>query len=42
MPLKKPSTRKSPRALKIQKPEEGEGYSPIVARQLEFVSKRSP
>jgi hypothetical protein len=39
MPLKKPSTRKSPRAPKLQELEIGEGSSPVVARQLEFTPK---
>jgi hypothetical protein len=39
MPLKKPTTRKSPRAEKLQEPEVGEGSSPVVARQLEFSPK---
>jgi hypothetical protein len=42
MPLKKPSTRKSPRAPKPQEPEVGEGSSPAVARQLEFTPKPTP
>ena len=42
MPLKKPSTRKSPRAPKPHEPEEGEGSSPTVARQLEFTPKLMP
>jgi hypothetical protein len=42
MPPKNPSTRKSPRAPKIQEPEAGEGSSPAVARQLEFVAKPVP
>jgi hypothetical protein len=39
MPPKKPSTRKSPRAPKLQESEIGEGSSPAVARQLEFTPK---
>jgi hypothetical protein len=39
MPLKKPSTRKSPQAPKLQESEIGEGSSPTVARQLEFTPK---
>jgi hypothetical protein len=39
MSPKKPSTRKSPRALKLQESEIGEGSSPVVARQLEFAPK---
>jgi hypothetical protein len=39
MPPKKPSTRKSPRAPKLQESEVGEGSSPAVARQLEFTPK---
>jgi hypothetical protein len=39
MPTKKPSTRKSPRPLKLQKLETGEGSSPMVARQLDFTPK---
>jgi hypothetical protein len=39
MPLKKPSTRKSLRAPKLQESEVGEGSSPAVARQLEFTPK---
>jgi hypothetical protein len=39
MPLKKPSTRKSPRVPKTQESEIGEGSSPTVTRQLEFSSK---
>jgi hypothetical protein len=42
MPPKKPSTRKSPRAPKLQEPEAGEGSSPAVARQLEFSPKPMP
>jgi hypothetical protein len=42
MPLKKPTTRKSPRAPKLQEPEVGEGSSPTVARQLEFSPKPVP
>jgi hypothetical protein len=39
---KKPTTRKSPRAPKLQEPEVGEGSSPVVARQLEFAPKPVP
>jgi hypothetical protein len=39
MPPKKPSTRKSLGAPKLQESEVGEGSSPAVARQLEFTSK---
>jgi hypothetical protein len=39
MPPKKPSTRKFPRAPKLQESEIGEGSSPAVARQLEFSPK---
>jgi hypothetical protein len=39
MPPKKPTTRKSPRAPKLQEPEVVEGSSPVVARQLEFAPK---
>jgi hypothetical protein len=39
---KKPTTRKSPRAPKLQEPEAGEGSSPAVARQLEFTPKPVP
>jgi hypothetical protein len=39
MPPKKPSTRKSPWAPKLQESEIGEGSSPAVARQLEFTPK---
>jgi hypothetical protein len=39
MPLKKPSTRKSLRAPKLQELEVGEGSSPAVVRQLEFTPK---
>jgi hypothetical protein len=42
MPLKKPTTRKFPRAPKLQEPETGEGSSPTVARQLEFTPKPMP
>jgi hypothetical protein len=42
MPPKKPTTRKSPRAPKLQEPEVGEGSSPAVARQLEFAPKPVP
>jgi hypothetical protein len=42
MPPKKPTTRKSPRAPKLQEPEVGEGSSPVVARQLEFSPKPVP
>jgi hypothetical protein len=42
MPPKKPSTRKSPRAPKLQEPEAGEGSSPAVVRQLEFSPKPVP
>jgi hypothetical protein len=39
MPLKKPSTRKSPRATKLQESEVGEDFSPSVEIQLEFSPK---
>jgi hypothetical protein len=39
MPPKNPSTRKSPRAQKLQESEIGEISSPVVARQLEFTPK---
>jgi hypothetical protein len=39
MPPKKRTTRKFPRAPKLQEPEAGEGSSPTVARQLEFAPK---
>jgi hypothetical protein len=42
MPPKKPTTRKSPRELKLQEPEMGEGSSPTVARKLEFTPKPVP
>ena len=42
MPLKKPTTKKYPRAPKLQEPEVGEGSSPMVARQLEFSPKTMP
>jgi hypothetical protein len=42
MPPKKTSTRKSPRAPKLQEEEVGEGSSPTVARQLEFAPKPVP
>jgi hypothetical protein len=40
MPPKKPSTRKSPRATKLQESEVGEGSSQEFVRQLEFSPKR--
>jgi hypothetical protein len=42
MTLKKPTTRKYPRAPKMQELEVGEGSSPAVARQLEFSPKSMP
>jgi hypothetical protein len=42
MPLKKPTTRKSPRAPKLQEPEAGEGSSQQAARQLEFTLNPVP
>jgi len=42
MPPKKRTTRKFPRAPKLQEPEVGEGSSPAVARQLEFSPKPVP
>jgi hypothetical protein len=42
MPSKKPTTRKSPRAPKLQELEAGEGSSPTIARKLEFTSKPVP
>jgi hypothetical protein len=42
MPPKKPTTKKSPRAPKLQEPEVGEGSSPAVARKLEFAPKLVP
>jgi hypothetical protein len=42
MPLKKSTTRKSPREPKLQELEVGEGSSPLVARQLEFAPKSVP
>ena len=42
MPTKKPFTRKSPRAPKLQEPEAEEGSSLAVAIQLEFSPKPVP
>jgi hypothetical protein len=39
MPPKKSSTRKSSRAPKLQESKVGEGSSPSIARQLDFVPK---
>jgi hypothetical protein len=39
MPLRKPMTRRSPRAPKLKEAEVGEGSSPGVVRQLEFAAK---
>jgi hypothetical protein len=42
MPPKKPTTKKSPRAPKLQEPEVGGGSSLAVAIQLEFTPKSMP
>jgi hypothetical protein len=42
MPPKKTTTRKSPRAPKLQELEVGEGSSLAIARKLEFTSKSVP
>jgi hypothetical protein len=42
MPLKKPTTRKSPRDPKLEESEVGEDSSPAAARKLEFTSKIAP
>jgi hypothetical protein len=42
MPPKKPTTRKYPRAPKLQESEEGERSSPTIARKLEFTFKTMP
>jgi hypothetical protein len=42
IPVKKPTTRKSPRSPKLQESEARDGSSPAVARKLEFTSKITP
>jgi hypothetical protein len=42
MPSRKPTTRSSPRALKLKEAEIGEGSSPSTARQLEFSPRAEP
>jgi len=42
IPLRKPTTRKSPRALKLKEPDVGEGSSLVAEKQLEFDPKPVP